>query len=244
MKTLLCLLTFILVLSTDMTAQDRVLDIKVMEGQRYDHLIPDDMKYILPEFQECRFFSRYGEEFTGLINPNFLTDNIYLLTSTGDTLRIAGSEDIVRITAPDRTVLQRDNKFMTVIAEHRNTALCECPSVDIEFFHETNEADEALTALEDRISLNTGSYKIIINDPPYNDNHPADSARFVTVRCTYSIRHFLVIGDKAYPCRLSSFTKAFPERKKAIKDFTKLYYTDFSNRESLIMLFEYCTVQL
>lgn len=239
MKNFLQLLLLIpaMLCGTNIAAQDRILDIKVVEGQRYDHLIPDDMKYILPDFQESKLLSKYGEEFSGKVNASFLTNLIYLLTTTGDTLRIAESENIVRIISPNGITLQREKKFLRVIEEHRNIALCEYPSTKIDFYFENDITTEAISALEDKISLHTGSYSIIINELGFI---PTDSVKIVTVRCTYSSQPVLVIEDRIYPCRLSSFTKAFPKQKKSLKDFAKAYNTDFSNKESLLMLFEYC----
>lgn len=195
------------------------------------------MKYILPDFQESKLLSKYGEEFSGKVNASFLTNLIYLLSASGDTLRVAESENIVRIISPDGITLQRENKFLRVIEEHRNIALCEYPSTKIDFIFENDSYTKAIAEIEDKLALNTGSYKIIISDL---GSIPTDSVKFVTVRCTYSSQPVLVIEDRIYPCRLSSFTKAFPSRKKPLKDFAKAYNTDFSNKESLLMLFEYC----
>ena len=149
------------------------------------------------------------------------------------------SDDINRVIASNRTIIKRDGKYLSVILEHRDIALCIMPTLKIDMFAEADPTAEALNSIKDKIST-TGSFTMVM----YSDSRRPTYRYYsdmVTVRCKYSTQYVIAIGEKIYPCKLSSFLKAFPEKKKAIRDYTKLYYTDFTNDESLRMLFEYCT---
>ena len=219
--------------------QERTVNLLVKNGARFDHLIPNSMKYILPQFEECRLLTSYGEEYVGLVNANITTGTLNTISPEGDTVGVTISDCINRITASNRTIIKRDGKYLSVMLEHRDIALCIMPTLRIDMFAEADPTTEALYSIKDKVSLNTGSYTVIMYSGPTRPTY-RDHSDMVTVRCKYTTQYVIAISEKIYPCKLSSFLKAFPKKKKAIREYTKLYYTDFTNDESLRMLFEYC----
>lgn len=219
--------------------QERTVNLLVKDGARFDHLIPRSMKYILPQFEECRLLTSYGDEYVGLVNANITTGTLNTISPEGDTVGVTISDDINRVIASNRTIIKRDGKYLSVILEHRDIALCIMPTLKIDMFAEADPTAEAFNSIKDKVST-TGSYTMIMYSGSTRPTY-SDYSDMVTVRCKYSTQYVIAIGEKIYPCKLSSFLKAFPEKKKAIRDYTKLYYTDFTNDESLRMLFEYCT---
>lgn len=250
------ILSILLCTSIALCAQEnRVVDILVENGQRYDHLVPEDMKFLLRNFEECRLFTNSGEELTGLVNPDIMNNTLLLLTSAGDTLQVANFENISRIIAQNSVILYREGKYVSVISEYGDIALSEMPVLDIEFEFFSNSAGQPSgikSQTEATTTSKTGSYTVIYSADRSSRLNAAKQQHYeniertkdiITVRCTYTTEYVLVIGENIYPCKLSSFTKAFPEWKKAIREFAESSHTNFTNRESLQMLFEFCTGQ-
>lgn len=248
------ILSILLCTSIALCAQEnRVVDILVENGQRYDHLVPEDMKFLLRNFEECRLFTNSGEELTGLVNPDIMNNTLLLLTSAGDTLQVANFENISRIIAQNSVILYREGKYVSVISEYGDIALSEMPVLDIEFFsNSAGQPSGIKSQTEATTTSKTGSYTVIYSADRSSRLNAAKQQHYeniertkdiITVRCTYTTEYVLVIGENIYPCKLSSFSKAFPEWKKAIREFAESSHTNFTNRESLQMLFEFCSGQ-
>ena len=192
--------------------QERTVNLLVKNGARFDHLIPNSMKYILPQFEECRLLTSYGEEYVGLVNANITTGTLNTISPEGDTVGVTISDCINRITASNRTIIKRDGKYLSVMLEHRDIALCIMPTLKIDMFAEADPTTEALYSIKDKVSLNTGSYTVIMYSGPTRPTY-RDHSDMVTVRCKYTTQYVIAISEKIYPCKLSSFLKAFRESR-------------------------------
>jgi hypothetical protein len=57
---------------------------------------------------------------------------------------------------------------------------------------------------------------------------------------SYHKDYYICKGDKIYPANNRGFQKVYPKLKKQIPEFVRENNIDFSNPESLKILYEYC----
>lgn len=73
-----------------------------------EDVLPIDIQYLLPVFEKAAVTLQSGEEQTGRINIHTPTQKVHMLDEKGDTMMVAGKEDIVRIQTRDCTIIPAD----------------------------------------------------------------------------------------------------------------------------------------
>ena len=133
MKRLAILLTLSILTFTRVRAQEMVTDYQVRPGQMIEDILPTDIQYLLPVFEKTAVTLQSGDEQTGRINIHTLTQKVHMLDEKGDTMMVAGQEDIVRIQTRDCTIIPADTCWVTVITEHGGITLSSLASIELEY---------------------------------------------------------------------------------------------------------------
>lgn len=132
MKRLAILLTLSILTSTRIRAQEMVTDYKARPGQMVEDVLPIDIQYLLSVFDKAAVTLQSGDEQTGRINIHTPTQKVHMLDEKGDTMMVAGQEDIVRIQTRDCTIIPADTCWVTVITEHGGITLSSLASIELE----------------------------------------------------------------------------------------------------------------
>ena len=98
-----------------------------------EDVLPIDIQYLLPVFEKAAVTLQSGEEQTGRINIHTPTQKVHMLDEKGDTMMVAGQEDIVRIQTRDCTIIPADTCWVTVITEHGGITLSSLASIELEY---------------------------------------------------------------------------------------------------------------
>lgn len=236
---ILSILTFSLV-----RAQEMVTDYQARPGQMVEDVLPADIQYLLPMFEKAAVILQSGDEQTGRINIHTLTQKVHMLDEKGDTMMVAGQEDIVRIQTRDCTIIPADTCWVTVITEHGGITLSSLASIELEYpdGYGNDKYNEELSG-GNHLTWLTGAKTTVRysrDGVPETRTRRYSPDETFTLRCIYKIEFVLTSEGRMYPCRLQSFLKLFPEKKKQIRGFAKTNYTYFNELESVMQLFNFC----
>lgn len=244
MKRFAILLTLSILTFTRVRAQEMVTDYQVRPGQMIEDILPTDIQYLLPVFEKTAVTLQSGDEQTGRINIHTLTQKVHMLDEKGDTMMVAGQEDIVRIQTRDCTIIPADTCWVTVIAEHGGITLSSLASIELEYpdGYGNDKQNEELSG-GNHLTWLTGAKTTVRysrDGVPETRTRRYSPDETFTLRCIYKTEFVLTSEGRMYPCRLQSFLKLFPEKKKQIRGFAKTNYTYFNEHESVLQLFNFC----
>lgn len=228
-------------LSLTSFSQEMTREFVVRNGDVVEYVLPQEFKYLLPEFTDMTVMDDSGNEYYGKLNVFLPGHTLRMIDDRGDTLLVSDSEHIARVTSQDITLLHAGKKYVTVIAEYGETTLSELCTVKLEY-EQITETPQGSTDPDnlDKFRSMTGSVHIIKSSQPQRTQNTIPDKSEIILKCTYRMEYVLTQGDKLYPAELKSFQKVFPASKSAIKDYVRTYRTYFNERESVLKLFNYC----
>ena len=217
--------------------------VEIRRGDNLEKKLPSDVLYLLPDFADALVKTTDGNVLSGKINLFIPNHTLRIIAENGDTLEAVGTEMISTISAGDITVHHVENFFLPELAESNGAILSEIHRLTIEYEPLAQEDTTDSERSDKRIlylALNNDLWKFDV-DVPTVDNRSPENEVFIM---TYSLttEYVLAKDGKIYPAdRLSSFLKVFPKDKAAVRALATNFRTNFTNRESLIGLFEYCS---
>lgn len=243
-----CLLLLLPVVFTVLTSdpaqsQELVTDYKINGGQDVETVLPQEIQYLRPRFEQATLIDCHGNKMTGIINIHILTQYPRMLNTAGDTTGIADIGEIVRIIFPDSTtVIPAGGKWVTVLAEKDDVTISELASITLESPDGIRPPDPEISKGGNQLTWLTGA-KTTVNYSRYGASHPKRviPGNEFTLRCIFRTEYVLTQNGKIYPCKLKSFLKLFPSNKKAIREYAQNNYIYFNERESILALFRFCT---
>lgn len=231
MKNKVLILTFLL-LSARVSAQ--TLDGTVTVGARQDILsvLPENVSYFLPEFEESTVFFNDGTSSTGKVNICLVDNSVRFIQESGDTLLLSSYERVLRIQVADTVLAKANDCFVKQILIFGNKSLGERRRLELET---DQEKQGGYGSLPPTSTAKAGNMMRL--DPTREFD--------VTTKMSYSFRKDFVLtdGEKVYPAGTSAFVRLFPDRKKEIRSFVKENRTDFDDKLSLVQLFLFCAGQ-
>ena len=214
------LISILILCSAGLTAFSQTVKGKVSVDARQDLLsvLPSEVSYFLPHFEDATVFFTDGKASSGKINICLVDNSVRFIHSTGDTLLLSSQDRVLRIQAAD-----------SVYGLLGKTSLAERRRLTLDTGEEKQGGYGALpptsTALEGKLTS---------IDPSRQFEFKTD--------ISYTLRkdYILTDGEKVYPASTSSFIKFFPDKKKEIRSYVKTHKTDFKNKASLAQLFLFC----
>lgn len=219
--------------STSLAAQK--IEGSVTATSRDDLLskLPAEVAYALPEFTSAQIFYINGTRFESVINICNVDNTVRYIDDNGDTLVMANASTVNKILVDEILYTQTNGYFVKVLG----------------VFGQITLAERALfTFTEPEINTSYSNLPKSSSAQVFNTREMSDnSTKYDTpTEIPYKLetRYILYKKGKGYTCRLSAFTKLFPEKKKDIKEFVKNNKTDFSNKEDIMSLFAFCSGML
>ena len=217
MKRFAILLTLSILTFTRVRAQEMVTDYQVRPGQMIEDILPTDIQYLLPVFEKTAVTLQSGDEQTGRINIHTLTQKVHMLDEKGDTMMVAGQEDIIRIQTRDCTIIPADTCWVTVIAEHGGITLSSLASIELEYpdGYGNDKYNEELSG-GNHLTWLTGAKTTVRysrDGVPETRTRRYSPDETFTLRCIYKTEFVLTSEGRMYPCRLQSFLKLFRKRR-------------------------------
>lgn len=228
------LISILILCSAGLTVFSQTVKGKVSVDARQDLLsvLPSEVSYFLPHFEDATVFFTDGKASSGKVNICLVDNSVRFIHSTGDTLLLSSQDRVLRIQAADTLILKTEDYFVKQIAVYGKTSLAERRRLTLDAGEEKQGGYGALpptsTALEGKLTS---------IDPSRQFEFKTD--------ISYTLRkdYILTDGEKVYPASTSSFIKFFPEKKKEIRSYVKTHKTDFKNKASLAQLFMFCAEQ-
>ncbi len=200
---------------------------------REDLLTKIDMSiaYSLPEFSEGDIYFNNGTKTKPVLNI-CAVDNSVRYVFGRDTLKLANIEDVNAILVSGRTFVYRDNAILELLSDAGVWALGERKRLKLEEPRQEGGYGSVPPSSSARTTSN--------NDYSSTDTHTY--GYLVEVGYSVSYDYYLIDseGELHKLNSLTSFVRAFPEHKDKIKSFAKGRKPDFSDREDMKSLFDYC----
>lgn len=168
--------------------------------------------------------------------PVLKTDGRVSLTPDGDTLRLTSTEYITRLEAPGIVIVLAGKYFVRVIQEAGNVTLSELRTLTLDYGNHYPAEEESQD-----YRLNAVGHAFVVDYSQSSFSGQTKSTEPFQLRCICNVENVMTIGRKLYPIKLSSFLKAFPDKKRDIRDFVKANKVDFDNPGQVAGLFEFCS---
>lgn len=224
------IITAVLLLSVGASAQ--TLDGTVTVGSRQDILsvLPENVSFFLPEFEESTVFFNDGTSSSGIINICLVDNSIRFIQKTGDTLLLSSVDRVLRLQVGDTVIKKANDCFVKQIMVCGDKSLGERRRLELE---SGQEKQGGYGSLPPTSTAKTGQLTRL--DPTRKFNVET------TLSYTFKKDFVLTDGDKVYPAGTSAFVRLFPDKKKEIRSFVKANRTDFDDKLSLVQLFIFCT---
>lgn len=209
-------------------AQTEEGTVTVKASQDLLKVLPHNVVYLLPEFQEGTVDFTDGTSSSGRINICNIDNSIRFINSTGDTLLLANPHRVARAIVDGKVLMKLDNSFLRQIAVYGSKSLCERKRLTIE----ENETEAGYSGIPPTSTAKRGRVVQV------NPRHMELGERDIDYRLRTD--YVLTDGEKPYAANTASFIRFFPEKKKEIRSFVKTHKTDFKSKDSLAELFLFC----
>ena len=232
MKHLLTNLLFLLISLPSLLAQDdQPVKGSVMASSRQDVLsqLPTHVAYLTPEFEQVSVFYKDGSRYEGRMNVCLVDLSVRMISQRGDTMFVAHSDDVARVVSDNAVYTQIKKRFYKQLMVYGTVSIAQEKRFEFkepEITAGYGSAPKTSTATQ-------------MSTREYNHSRAYDYETEVPYSLEY--KYVLLQDDKVYPAKQSSFTKLFPKKKQAIKQFVKDNSTDFDKKEDLVSLFYFCT---
>lgn len=219
--------------------------VEIRRGDNLEKKLPSDVLYLLPDFEDALVKTTDGNILSGKINLFIPNHTLRIIAENGDTLEAVGTEMISSIHAGETTIHHIEDCFLPELAESNGAILSEIHRITIEYAPLAQEDTTDNGQSDKRIlyiafnNNNNDLWKFDVDVPTEDNRSPEDEVFIMTYSLT--TEYVLAKDGRIYPAdRLSSFLKVFPKDKAAVRALATNFRTNFTNRESLIGLFEYC----
>lgn len=218
-------------------SQEITGSVKIKNGDIIERVIPSNILYLLPEFQDAVLFNHDGSRLTGRINVSVMDYSLRLIDNNGDTLNAIGTESIKAIMTDKSVIHHIDKYYLPQIAEYAGIILSEIRILTLE-----------TAPAEAKDGENTRKRRMIM--PVYSRFGSGSTViefgnryRTNVFEMVYHLTRQYVLAKDGYVIpisNVSAFTRIFPGDKNSIREFAETDRTDFTDTESLIRLFNFC----
>lgn len=218
--------------------------VEIRRGDNLEKKLPSDVLYLLPDFADALVKTTDGSVLSGKINLFIPNHTLRIIAENGDTLEAVGTEMISSIHAGETTIHHIEDCFLPELAESNGAILSEIHRLTIEYEplaqEDTTDSVRPVKRILYFAVSGNDLWKFDVDVPTEDNRSPEDEVFIMTYSLT--TEYVLAKDGKIYPAdRLSSFLKVFPKDKAAVRALATNFRTNFTNRESLIGLFEYCS---
>ncbi|MBR5249896.1 MAG: hypothetical protein IKV28_04855 [Bacteroidales bacterium] len=191
--------------------------------------LPTSVAYLTPEFEEVQVIYRDGSTFHGRMNVCLVDLSVRMINDRGDTLFVAHSDDVARVLSDNSVYVQIKGRFYKQLMVYGNLSIAQ---------------EKRFEFKEPEISAGYGSAPktstaVQMSTREYNHSRAYDYETEIPYSLDY--KYVLIKDQKIYPAKTSNFTKLFPDKKKAIKQFIADHNLDLGRKEDLLSLFYFCT---
>ncbi len=225
------LLISLLTLSLNAWSQSgtvKVLDGKVVEGQFFF-----DKLYVFDTYQDGRISFNNGEHYLEKLNINTLTQTIRIISQKGDTISISTENNIDIVSSGGQFFKKTNNLYVQILntSSQISLGLVRIMSIGKEKLEGAYGASMETSSV-DKINL-------IDQDIRFGNNKS-----IIDVEYTYNQVIYLLAKNKMLIANKKNFEKIFPKQKVLISKYLEENNVKFSNKEDVILLFNYLIAAL
>lgn len=188
--------------------------------------------YYLSNFDVGRVVFADGVISQGLININFVTNTIDLISDTGDTLQVNNERPVKFVVIKENTFIKYNSIFYQVLEAHDNISLLY--SIKL-----TKSPEMIKGAYGTNVSASSSVVAKSMSTDSGNDVNFSKSNKFVVN--DYSSNLFLLRNNSILPASKKSFIKVFSKKEEAVKEYLVKHNVKFNDNAEVIALFKYCT---
>lgn len=191
----------------------------------------DSLEYILPDFSIGTVLFYNGERSQAFLNINTFDNAVRFIdpNTHKDTLIVKNEDEIKAVYIKNRYFAKWQKRY-------------------IELVNPTNDTSIGIHRYINVIAKGkVGAYGMasetssISNLSHINDMGSTYKLKNKSVYdLSYHVDYYICKGNKMYPANTRGFQKIYPKLKAQIPDFVRENDIDFSNPESLKILYEYC----
>ena len=217
-----------LVPAAGLSAQDRRGTVEVDSREDLLSALPSDVVYMLPAFTDATVVFASGDSSKGRLNICLVDNSVRFINAAGDTLKLSNAENVHSIMAGDTLLLQRNGAFIKRVGVYGDLSLCERRELTLSE-PEDNAGYAGLPP------TSTGK-QVRVQSVDYSRTYD----RVVEIPWRLRTVYVLDDGQKMTAARKSAYLRYFGDVSAAVKAYIKENKTDFTDREDLVALFQYC----
>lgn len=206
---------------------------RVKDGEEATKVIPAQLKYRYPEFQEGKVVYLNGKFSAAAFNYNLLLGEVQFIHPKGDTLSLA-AEAALRFVEIGESTFLYDHKhgYLEVVGIFPSLKLGRSQRLRFAGAEKVGAYNQSTGVSSIR---NTSSY-VSNNSQMYNLKQKGD------VIFSEEVNYFLIDkNNQAFKADKSTMFKVFPQHKKAISAFLKENSLELNKEEDLKKLLQFCT---
>lgn len=193
-------------------------------------VLPPDVAYFMPDFEEASIYFTDGTVSSGKVNICLVDNTIRFIAPSGDTLLMSQGDRVLRILAADTLILKAEGCFARQIAVFGPYSLSERRQLEL-----NTQKQEQMGGYGTLPPTSTAlSASMMSLDPSRKFETAAD--------ISYRLEKDFVLtdGTDVFKARAAAFYRIFPDMKQDIRKFIREHSIDMSSREDLLGLFLFC----
>lgn len=195
---------------------------------RYDFDV-DSLEYILPNFSIGSVVFYNGERSQALLNINTFDNAIRFIDTNKDTLIVKNEDEVKAVYIKNRYFAKWQKRYIELLNPTNDT------SIGIHRY--INVIQKGKVGAYGMVS-ETASISNVAHFNDMGQTHKLKNKALYDL--SYNMDYYICKGNKMYPANTRGFQKIYPKLKKQIPEFVRENDIDFSNPESLKILYEYC----
>ncbi|MEG0519396.1 MAG: hypothetical protein RR555_11125 [Bacteroidales bacterium] len=188
--------------------------------------------YYLNNFDMGKVVFLDGVVSQGLININYVTNTIDLISDTGDTLRVNKERPIKFIAIQGTIFLKHNSIFYQVLEQSDDISLLY--SIKL-----TKSPEMIKGAYGTNVNASSNVIAKSMITASGSDVNFSKSDKFVLNNYTYNL--FLLKKGSILPASKKTFMKVFSQKKEAINKYLAEHNVQFNDNTEIAALFKYCT---
>lgn len=188
--------------------------------------------YYLSNFDMGKVVFLDGTVSQGLININYVTNTIDLISDTGDTLRVSKERPIKFVAIQGAIFLKYNSAFYQVLEKSGNISLLY--SIKL-----TKSPEMIKGAYGTSVSASSNVVAKSMITASGSDINFSKSDKFVLNNYTSNL--FLLKKDSILPASKKTFMNVFFHKKEAVNKYLTEHDVKFNDNNQVVSLFKYCT---
>ena len=207
-----------------------ILSWQTASAQAHANFNVDSLEYIMPNFSIGTVLFYNGERSQALLNINTFDNAVRFIDEKKDTLIVKNEEEIKAVYIKNRYFAKWQKKY-------------------VELLNPTNDTSLGIHRYINAIAKKNvvGAYGMASETASVSSlSHISDMGNTYKLKkggafdLSYHEVFYICKGSKIYPANTRNFQKIYPKLKEKISVFVKENDIDFSNLESIKILYDYC----